>query len=423
MSLLPFTRASWGIGTTLSFSKAVSWFWFGWVVCGLMIVADVAWWVVGMHLAKGKVWRVLVTVFMAVQLAIHVLFMSGLVLPGHVPKALLVAAMVWHYLAVAGLLPLGIVCAYTWGRGLIARVRGVQRDGLITVPASPNSQTRREFFGAAAALVPPLFTVGMTGVALAQIRNLRVRRFALSIPALPRALDGITIAHVTDIHVGVLTCGRVMREMINLTNALRADLVLLTGDLIDYDLSDLSECISLVKAMESRYGMWMIEGNHDLAVDGGEFERRVKAAGLPLLLDESAVANVRGYPVQCFGLRWMPGIARARGGGLDHVTASQMRLLLQQRQPEAFPILLSHHPHAFDAAVQADLPLTLAGHTHGGQFMLGGRLGVGPALFRYWSGHYTRGRSQMIVSNGVGNVFPIRINAPAEIVHLTLRCT
>src|ERR1039458_2413951 len=201
MSLLPFTRASWGIGTTLSFSKAVSWFWFGWVVCGLMIVADVAWWGVGMHLAKGKVWGGLGGVFMAVQLAIHVLFMSGLVLPGHVPKALLVAAMVWHYLAVAGLLPLGIVCAYTWGRGLIARVRGVQRDGLITVPASPNSQTRREFFGAAAALVPPLFTVGMTGVALAQIRNLRVRRFALSIPALPRALDGITIAHVTDIHV------------------------------------------------------------------------------------------------------------------------------------------------------------------------------------------------------------------------------
>jgi predicted MPP superfamily phosphohydrolase len=387
-----------------------------------MILADVAWWVVGMRLAKGRLWRALVTVFMAVQLAIHVSFMSGLVSPSHVPQTMLVAAMVWHYFAVAGLLPLGIVCLCRWGRRRTARVRGVRQDGFVTSPASANLQTRREFIGAAAALVPPLFTVGMTGVALAQISNLRVRRFMLSIPALPRALDGITIAHVTDIHVGMLTCGRVMREMVNMTNALRADLVLMTGDLIDYDLSDLSEGMALVRAMEGRHGLWMIEGNHDVAVDGGEFERRVKAAGLPLLLDETAIANVRGYPVQCFGLRWMPGIARARGGGVDHVTTSQMRRLMQQRQPEAFPILLAHHPHAFDAAVKADLPLTLAGHTHGGQFMLHRQLGLGPALFRYCSGLYSRGHSQMIVCNGVGNVFPIRMNAPAEIIHITLRC-
>jgi len=95
---------------------------------------------------------------------------------------------------------------------------------------------------------------------------------------------------------------------------------------------------------------------------------------------------------------------------------------MQHRQAEAFPVLLAHHPHAFDAAVKADLPLTLAGHTHGGQWMLDSQHGVGSALFRYWSGLYTRGRSQMIVSNGVGNWLPVRINAPAEIVHLTLRC-
>ena len=100
---------------------------------------------------------------------------------------------------------------------------------------------------------------------------------------------------------------RVLRDMVNTTNALRADLVLLTGDLIDYELSDLSEGIALVKAMEGRYGLWMIEGNHDLADDGGEFERRVKASGVPFLLDESAVANIRGQPVQFFGLRWMAG--------------------------------------------------------------------------------------------------------------------
>ena len=77
----------------------------------------------------------------------------------------------------------------------------------------------------------------------------------------------------------------------------------------NYELADLSEGIALVKAMEGRYGLWMIEGNHDLLENGAEFERRVKAAGVPFLLNESAVANVRGHPVQLFGLRWVSGFA------------------------------------------------------------------------------------------------------------------
>ena len=95
--------------------------------------------------------------------------------------------------------------------------------------------------------------------------------------------------------------------------------------------------------------------------------------------------------------------------------------LLRQRQADAFPILLEHHPHAFDAAAESGIPLTLYGHTHGGQLMLNEQLGFGPAMFRYWSGFYRRGTSQLIVSNGVGNWFPVRMNAPAEIVHLTLK--
>ena len=120
----------------------------------------------------------------------------------------------------------------------------------------------------------------------------------------------------------------------------------------------------------------------------------------------------------CARYRTPAGLGKER----NLLTAMQMRGLTKHRQPDAFPILLAHHPHAFDAAVKADLPLTLAGHTHGGQMMLNRQYGTGPVLFRYWSGLYTRGRSRMIVSNGVGNVFPVRINAPAEIVHITLRC-
>src|SRR5208283_2661257 len=99
----------------------------------------------------------------------------------------------------------------------------IRRSRPVVTPESANSLTRREFIGAAAALAPPLFTMGLTGVALAQLSDFRVRRFTLSLPALPRALDGMTIAHVSDIHVSRLICGRMLREIVNRTNALRAD--------------------------------------------------------------------------------------------------------------------------------------------------------------------------------------------------------
>ena len=169
--------------------------------------------------------------------------------------------------------------------------------------------------------------------------------------------------------------------------------------------------------MEARFGVAIIEGNHDLIENPREFETRVRASGIPFLLDESIIVNVHGFPVQLLGLRW----TRAYGEGRDAAIGAEVKKLLEQRNAGAFPILLAHHPHAFDAAAEAQMPLTLSGHTHGGQLMLNEQLGFGPALFRYWSGLYERGASKLIVSNGVGNWFPLRVNAPAEIVHLTLR--
>jgi hypothetical protein len=397
------------------------WFWFHVLNNLLMLALDAIWWVLAMRLMTRGLWRILVCIFLAVQFVAFFSLLCDLDWRHYAPDAVLVAVVTWHHislaLGLAVLLPLGIVRVCAWTVRFMARVTGVRREFSVAAPANAKAVSRREFIGACAALAPPLFTVGLTGVALAQLNQLRVRRFALSMPTLPKALDGITIAHVSDIHVGGFTSGQVLREMVGSINNLCADLVVMTGDLINYELTDLSEGIDLMKAMESRYGLWMVEGNHDLFDNAGEFERRVRAAGIPLLLDESVVANVRGYPVQFFGLGWMDGDVRER----DRVTAFQVRKLMKQRLPEAFPILLAHHPHAFDAAVKADLPLTLSGHTHGGYLMLDRQHGVGPALFRYWSGLYTQERSQMIVSNGVGNCFPIRINAPAEIVHITLR--
>jgi hypothetical protein len=134
-------------------------------------------------------------------------------------------------------------------------------------------------------------------------------------------------------------------------------------------------------------------------------------SGLPFLLESQQAVRFRGESVQFLGIRW----AHA-----DAQLASSVARVKPQIEPGAFPILLAHHPHAFDAAAAAGFPLTLSGHTHGGQIMLNERVGFGPAMYRYWSGLYRKGPHALIVSNGAGNWFPLRIKAPADIVHLTL---
>src|SRR5204862_1601859 len=116
-------------------------------------------------------------------------------------------------------------------------------------------------------------------------------------------------------------------------------LVLRPGDLINNALADLSAARETVDNVQSRHGAYLSVGNHDLIEDGAEFVRRVKARA-NLLVDESRVVSVRGQPVQLLGLPWH------RDESLIERSVGE---LVRQRVPDAFPILVANHPHAFDA--------------------------------------------------------------------------
>ena len=167
------------------------------MIIPLMLALDVAWWVAGMRLTKKRLARVLFSVFMAAQIAGLLSFIGGRWLHAgwlrEMPKAVFAGVIIWHFFGLAVFLPLGIVRVLRVdgsGHGPVGRSCGANLPA--ATPASGHALTRREFIGAGVALAPPLFTVGLTGVALAQLNHFRVRRFTLSIPALPRALDGIT---------------------------------------------------------------------------------------------------------------------------------------------------------------------------------------------------------------------------------------
>jgi predicted MPP superfamily phosphohydrolase len=389
-------------------------------IIGTMLGLDAIWWWLLARLLDRKRWRIALGIFMGGQMIALIWIISSRLLHAGwdrwLPKFAVSAVFIWHFIVLGLLLPIGVILLpILFVRTVVRRCRQDRPSHHVPV-REPNGWSRREFLRFTAAMTPPLFTLSLSGVAMAQLNHFRVNRFVLPIRDLPPDLDGITIAHVSDMHVGRFTSGKVLRKLVDVVNDLRADLVLVTGDLINDALADLDHGIELVRAMQGHFGLYMIEGNHDLIEDGAEFERRVRLSGIPFLLDQSAIVEVRGTPVQLLGLSW----TRARENR-DAAISESVHALLQHRRDDLFPILLAHHPHAFDAAAASNLPLILSGHTHGGQLMLNEQYGCGPAIFRYWSGLYTRGESQLIVSNGVGNWFPLRVNAPAELIHLTLR--
>jgi uncharacterized protein len=373
------------------------------------------------RLKHPRRWRIAVAAFEALMLGgfLWVILARRFGVTTMPPAVVLAAVYIWHLIVLPS-------WAVTWlviglpmvGGKLLRRSKPADPQQPPQASAVDHQVTRREILGAVAASLPPLVTIGAVGAALPQLDEFRVREIDVPVSGLPPDLSGMTIAHVSDVHVGKYTRGKVLEQIVERTNALKADLVLLTGDLIDWSMKDLPAALEMVKALRSRDGggAIMCEGNHDLFDDRLGFEHGVKDAGVALLLNESQMLTVRGRPVQILGIKWGGLSADRRYSGIsEHVDAVSWL-----RRPEAFPILLAHHPHALDAAAARDFPLTLAGHTHGGQLMAAREVGAGPMLFKYWSGLYQRGNSSLVVSNGVGNWFPLRINAPAEILHLKL---
>jgi len=402
--------------------------WFVATFIAVFILGDLLWWWLAHRrmaaVPHRRFWRVAVAVFAIGQIAGVALVIAsrwaGAEWEDLLVRAWLSAVFVWHFLALA---PWLLLAGFVGIETLVVRgVRAMIVKTHSTKPATGEGLSRREFFGAAGVLAPAVLSLAGTGVAVPQLERFRIRRIEVRLANLPSALDGLTIAHLSDLHVGRFTHGAILERIVNATNGLGADLAVVTGDIINFGLRDLPAALDVVKGLGASSGVFACIGNHDLIEDGRAFVKQARQAGMPLLMNEAAELNIRGAPVQILGLRWGSGNRGSRSR--EHGDASIQRStaeLLAIRKADAFPILLAHHPHAFDFA--EDVPLTLAGHTHGGQIMLSENVGGGPWLFRYWSGLYERKGRALVVSNGVGNWFPLRIGAPAEIVHLTLRRT
>jgi predicted MPP superfamily phosphohydrolase len=241
--------------------------------------------------------------------------------------------------------------------------------------------------------------------------SLSIDRKRLALPRLPAELDGLTIAHLSDLHM----TGRVGREfydyVVRAVNDLRPDVIAITGDIVESEacLPWLAESLGRLCAP---LGVYFILGNHDQFIDPDRTRALLMDQGLTCLSGRWVRVEWNGVGVLLGGneLPWMPA-------------ASLERLAPHRPAGSEFRLVLCHTPDQFAWCQRAEADLALAGHTHGGQVQLP-VLGVvlSPSVHgsRYACGVFRRESTVLHVSRGLGGQTPLRWRCPPEIALMQL---
>lgn len=340
------------------------------------------------------------------------------------PPGYIGAVQMW-YMSLAILAPVA-VCNWLARMWLtVLRRRRAPNIAPMPLPATSDRPTRRDLLRATALFAPTL-AVGAAAVAGGrQSGRFIVRRHTQAAPWLPDRLRGMTITHLSDLHVGRLFRPEFLPRLVDVVNHLRSDLVVVTGDIVDASNDMLPPTIEALHQMVAPRGMFLCMGNHDQIDNRDELIAALRGSELDLLINQVRLLHIDGEELRMAGLDWSGRDLGPRNHA-EHVRAT---ISGPNAGGDKACIALAHHPHAFDALSAAGVQFTLSGHTHGGQFMLRppdpqGRNGItsdwglGSTVFRYVRGFYRRGNQTLFVNSGIGNWFPLRINAPAEIVQI-----
>ena len=263
--------------------------------------------------------------------------------------------------------------------------------------------------------------------------NFEIVRTDISLARLPKALDGLRLLHISDIHVGDFMPPSQIRRAIGLANELRPHLAVITGDFLTSAGDPLGECIAALSGLRADLGIWGCNGNHEIYAGAEDWaELLFRRHDMTLLRQSAAVLQWKGAALNLMGVDYqhdvqLTGSAHPRLNGVD--------TLIRDDLPN---ILLSHNPNTFYRAAELGIDLSLAGHTHGGQVNVEIlHHGWNPARFMtpFVAGLYrlptamprtglnTSNRSSCLyVNRGLGTLgVPARLGAQPEITLLTLR--
>jgi uncharacterized protein len=258
-------------------------------------------------------------------------------------------------------------------------------------------------------ILQPLGTVAAAGLGwgLFEAQWVELREVDVRLQRLPRELDGLTILHLSDFHLGTVSLnGRTLERAVAWASEGEAvDLVLLTGDLLSRTRGQ-HRLRDAVRGLPARRGVYAVLGNHDLPAT------RV-ALGDTLLEDSSVSVEVDGRRVHVAGGDPSPGWGERR---LERLADADADLR----------ILLFHFPDVTQWLPRGAYDLILAGHLHGGQICIPtprGKLRLEHLRARHWEGLHATPAGMLHVSRGLGTSFvPFRFLARPEATKLILRC-
>ena len=214
------------------------------------------------------------------------------------------------------------------------------------------------------AFAVPIVTVLVTAVGYLNARRVAaVRRIDVPIDTLPRALHGFTIVQITDLHIGP-TIGRDHVEaIVAAVNGLGADMVAITGDLVDGSVRQLTSHVEPLARLASRHGTFFVTGNHEYYSGAHAWLGELRRLGLKVLMNEHVVVAHEGAELV------VAGVTDHGAHHFDPAHRSDPAAAIAGAPEAAAKVLLAHQPRSAAAAAKAGFHLQLSGHTHGGQFL------------------------------------------------------
>lgn len=241
---------------------------------------------------------------------------------------------------------------------------------------------------------------------------LAVERVLIPIKSLPTALEGFKIVHMSDFHLYPYTTLEHIRAVVVRANALKADVICLTGDYVIRKVEPMGDLASGLGKLNAKHGVFSVMGNHDIWTNRVLIEERLKAVGILTLNNSGVSLNEGGKSV------WLAGVDSAFAGNPSLPAA------LEKAPGASVGVLLAHEPDPADTySLDPRVALQLSGHTHGGQVRIPG---IGALILpeyglKYDCGLYKVRDMWVYTTRGIGVIGPpIRFNCRPEITEIIL---
>lgn len=244
-------------------------------------------------------------------------------------------------------------------------------------------------------------------------RNIvQVNRYAIAVDDLPPEFDGFTIAHLTDLHLGMLVSASFIRGVVDRVNRLRADMIVCTGDYVHArnTCSEIDTVWPILSGLKAPYGVCSVLGNHDHWADEQRSLYWMERSGQGI---RHALKSIER------------GCDRILIGGAGDYMEDRLGIdrVFADSEEHDCRILLSHNPDSVDTSFRTPISLVISGHTHGGQVVVPF---VGPPVLpvrnkAYSSGLIETPKTRLFISRGIGwSIYPVRLNCYPEIAVLKL---